>query len=92
MNWDNIIQESKTDVLLAGLVDEVQEYAQIYLLAKERQKGCNGMAEFVALKEEFKGAIDKLLRYCRKKNNQLIEGKEHDADLIASLFSNIKTI
>ena len=50
------------------------------------------MAEVVALKEEFKGAIDKLLRYCRKKNNQLIEGKEHDTDLIASLFSNIKTI
>ncbi len=44
MNWDGIIQESKTDVLLAGLVDEVQEYAQIYLLVKERQKGCNGIA------------------------------------------------
>ena len=92
MNWDNIIQESKTDVLLAGLVDEVREYALIYLLAKERQKGCNGMAEFVALKEEFKDAIDKLIRYCQKKNNELIEGKEHDIALIASLFSNIKTI
>jgi hypothetical protein len=92
MNWDTIIQESRADVLLAGLVDEVREYAQIYLLAKERQKGCSGMAEFVSLKEEFKDAIEKLLRYCRKKNNRLTEGEEHDTDLIASLFSNIKTI
>ena len=34
MNWDNVIQESKPDALLAGLVDDVPEYAQIYLLAK----------------------------------------------------------
>ena len=44
MNWDNVIQESKSDALLAGLVDEVQEYAQRYLIEKERQKGCKGRA------------------------------------------------
>jgi hypothetical protein len=90
MNVECILRESKTDVLLAGLVDEVREYGQIYLLAKARQKGCSGTAEFVALKEEFKDAIDKLLRYWRNKNSRLTEHQEHDLDLIAFLFSNSK--
>ena len=67
MNWDNVIQESKTDALLAGLVDEVQEYAQIYLLAKQRHKGCEGTGELMTLREEFRDEIEKLGKYCREK-------------------------
>jgi hypothetical protein len=33
MNWDGILQESKTDALLAGLVDEVREYTRRYIFS-----------------------------------------------------------
>ncbi len=89
MNLDGILQESKTDALLAGHLEEVQEYSQIYILAKERQKGCNGMAQFVALKEEFKDVIDKLFQYCRRKNNHEFAFEEHDLDSLAVRFSKM---
>ena len=89
MNWDSILQESKMDALLASYLEEVQEYSQIYLLAKERQKGCNGMAQFVALKEEFKDVIDKLFQYCRRKNNHQLAFEECDLDSLAVIFSKL---
>jgi hypothetical protein len=89
MNLDCILQESKTDALLASHLEEVQEYSQIYLLAKERQKGCNGMAQFVSLKEEFKEVIDKLFQYCRRKNNQQFAFEGQDLDSLAVIFSKI---
>ena len=46
----------------------MREYAQIYLLAKQRHKGCAGIGEFMTLQEEFKVTIDKMILYCRKKN------------------------
>lgn len=88
MNLDGILQESKTDALLAGHLEEVQEYSQIYLLAKERQKGCNSMAQFVMLKEEFKDAINKLIQYCRRKNNHMFAFEEHDLDSLSQIFEN----
>jgi len=87
MNWDELFQEATADALLAGHVEEVQEYAQLYLLAKERQKGCDGMAQFVALKEEFKDAIDKLFQYCRWKDNLAFHVNEHDLESLAVTFS-----
>jgi hypothetical protein len=69
MNWDGILQESKTDALLAGLVDEVREYALIYLLAKQRHKGCDGTGEVMTLREEFKDVVDKMIRYCKEKRH-----------------------
>jgi hypothetical protein len=89
MNLDGVLQEAKTDCLLAGHLEEVREYSQIYLLAKERQKGCNGMAQLVALKEEFKDAIDKLFQYCRQKNNHQVALEEQDLDSLAVSFSKI---
>ena len=89
MNLDDILQESKTDALLASRLEEVQEYSQIYLLAKERQKGCNSMAQFIALKEEFKEVIDKLFQYCRQKKNHQFAFEEQDLDSLAVRFSKI---
>ncbi len=71
------------------LLEEVQEYSQIYLLAKERQKGCNSMAQFVTLKEEFKDVIDKLFHHCRQKNNHQLSFEENDLDSLAVRFSKI---
>ncbi len=89
MNLDGILRESKTDALLARHLEEVQEYSQIYLLAKEGQKGCNGMAQLVSLKEEFKEVIDKLSQYCRQKNNVQLAFEEDDLDSLAHRFAKI---
>jgi hypothetical protein len=92
MNLDSILQESKTDALLAGYLEEAQEYSQIYLLAKARQKGCDSMAQFVTLKEEFKEVIDKLFQYCRQKNNHQLAFEEDDLDSLAVSFIKIVTV
>jgi hypothetical protein len=62
-----ILAASKSDSRLAALLDEAREYAQVYLLAKQRHKGCQGAGEIMTLKEELKDTIDKLIRYCKEK-------------------------
>ncbi len=47
---ETILNASKSDVQLAVLLDEALEYAQIYLLARQRHKGCAGAGEFMTLK------------------------------------------
>jgi hypothetical protein len=64
---DTILQASKSDASLATLLDEAREYAQIYLLAKQCHKGCDGTGELMTLKEEFKDTVDKMLSYCKEK-------------------------
>ena len=83
---ESILQASKSDDRLAALVDEAREYAQVYLLAKQRHKGCSGTGELMTLKEEFKDTIDKMVRYCKEKN-YLSGACEYDPDAIASAFT-----
>jgi len=64
---ETIIKQSKSDGDLAALVDEAREYAQVYLLAKQRHKGCSGTGELLTLKEEYKDTVDKMVRYCKEK-------------------------
>jgi hypothetical protein len=52
---------------LRPLLDAVREYAQIYLLAKQRHKGCEGTGEFMTLREDLRDAIGKLVKYCGEK-------------------------
>ena len=66
---ETIFNASKSGGRLATLVDEAREYAQIYLLAKQRHKGCDGTGELMTLKEEFREAVDKMLRYCKEKKH-----------------------
>ena len=87
MNWDVILQEAKADVLLAGLVDVVQEYAQIYLLAKQRHKGCDGKGDLMTLKEEFKDTVDNMVRHC-KENGYLSGACEYDPDSAVAALVN----
>jgi len=79
---EGIIKTAKSDVKLAGLLDEVREYAQIYLLAKQRHKGCEGTGEFMTLKEEFRDAIDKMIQYGKEKK-YISEVMSYDIDSIA---------
>jgi len=55
------------DVQLARLFDNVQEYAQLYLLSKQRQKGCDGMGEAATLKDEFVYSMNEMIHYCKEK-------------------------
>ncbi len=42
---------------LRRATENAGEYARVYLMAKSRQRGCDGMGEFHALKEEFREAV-----------------------------------
>lgn len=67
----NIIRDirelKKDDIHLARLFDKVQEYAELYLIAKQRQKGCDGMGEVATLKDEFIYSLNGIVRYCKEK-------------------------
>jgi hypothetical protein len=85
---DRVLHESKSDAHLAVLLDEAREYAQIYRLAKQRHKGCEGTGELMTLKEEFRDAIDKMILYCRKMD--LLSGDCcYDPDLIADALASV---
>jgi len=84
----NILKASKTDSYLANLLDKAQEYAQVYLIAKQRQKGCNGFGEVTNLKEEFREVVEKMIEYCKTKN-YIFEDISYDIDLIAIEFEKM---
>ncbi len=60
-------EQSKSDTRLLRLLETAREYADIYLLAKKRQKGCDGMGELAMVREEFSSSFDGLLHYCAAK-------------------------
>ena len=64
---DTVLRIAKSDAHLAAVLDEAREYAQVYLLAKERKKGCEGTGELMTLREEFRDEIGKLVKYCGEK-------------------------
>ncbi len=83
-----IVAAPQQDVRLAALVDEAREYAQIYLLAKQRHKGCSGTGELMTLKEEFKDTVDKMIQYCKEK--QYLSGPcEYDPDAVAEALMKV---
>ena len=82
---ETIINASKSDSRLVALVEEAREYAQVYLLAKQRHKGCDGTGELMTLREEFKDVVDKLIQYCKEKNH-LSGNCDYDIDALAVLL------
>lgn len=87
---NNIINASKSDGRLAEMVEESREYAQIYLLAKLRHKGCDGTGELATLREEFKDTVDKMVRYCNEKNH-LFRVCAYDPDSVADVLVRVAT-
>jgi len=65
--WLIISDLAKSDAGLRELLGRACEYADIYLLTKKRQKGCDGMGELAMVREEFSASFDGLIRYCRRK-------------------------
>ena len=78
----NIFEESKTDPRLSSLLADAVEYAEVYVLARQRQKGCDGMGELATTKEEFRDVVDKVIQYCQEKKF-ISEAMSYDIDSIA---------
>ncbi len=55
------------DTQLARLFERVQGYAELYVIAKQRQKGCDGMGEVATLKDDFTYSLNQMVRYCKEK-------------------------
>ena len=73
---------SKSDTGLARLLDEACEYASVYVLARQRQKGCDGMGELATMKEEFRDVVDKVIKYCQEKK-YIPQDLSYDIDSMA---------
>lgn len=73
---------SKSDSQLAKLLSETREYAHIYVLARKRQKGCDGMGEMVTMKEEFGDVVDKMIQYSQEKK-YIPQDLSYDIDSVA---------
>ena len=69
------------DTQLARLFDKVREYAELYLIAKQRQKGCDGMGEVATLKDEFIYSMDKIILHCKAKK-YISEDASYEIDSI----------
>ncbi len=77
-----ILKASLSDQRLSAIVEEVREYASVYVLARQRQKGCDGMGELATMKEEFRDVVDKAIQYCKEKK-YISEAVGYDIDTIA---------
>lgn len=78
----NIIEAAKSDPGLARLLNEVREYASVYVLARQRQKGCDGMGELATMKEEFRDVVDKVIQYSQEKK-YISQDVSYDIDAIS---------
>ncbi len=78
----SIFEIAKSEPALAALLETAREYAAVYLMAKNRQKGCDGMGELATMKEEFKDTVDKVMQYC-KDEKYIPEDLVFDIDTIA---------
>lgn len=64
------------------------EYAQIYILAKQRHKGCKGIGELMTLKEEFRDVVDKVIQYSQEKE-YISQDVSYDIDSIADEIERV---
>lgn len=77
------IQKSiQSDAELARLFERVRENAELYLIAKQRQKGCDGMGEVATLKDECIYSLNGIIQYCKEKG-YLSGDVSYDIDSIA---------
>ncbi len=86
----SLSEKAKSDTRFAALLAGAAEYADIYLLAKQRQKGCDGMGEMASLEDEFKSAVNDLIDYCTR-NKYLPDDVTCDIDVIAHELGGIVT-
>lgn len=83
--YEFLLQKSASDPCLSKLITAAAEYAEIYALSKNRQKGCDGMGEAATLKEEFRTAFGYLIKYCNERD-YIPDGMNADPDLFVREF------
>lgn len=69
------------------LLGKARECAALYLLVSKRQKGCDGMGELAMIREEFRDAVDDLVKHCKGKGYHSAD-PGYDLDLAADELSN----
>lgn len=79
---ETIEKSVQHDEQLARLFERVREYAELYLIAKQRQKGCDGMGEVATLKDELMYLTNEMILYC-KERKYLSGDVSYDIDGIA---------
>ena len=80
--FTTISGQAKSDAQLTGILDKAHEFARVYVLVRQRQKGCDGMGELATMKEEFRDVVDKVIQYCKEKK-YISEVISYDIDSIA---------
>ncbi|MEW6599331.1 MAG: hypothetical protein AB1499_00015 [Nitrospirota bacterium] len=91
MQFLDILADLKeSDSRLSVMLSIASDYAEIYLLTKQRQKGCDGMGELSTVKEELIGVIEEVMEYCRKENH-ITDVMEYDIDLIADKIRRLSS-
>ncbi|MEO0206823.1 MAG: hypothetical protein ABIL22_09155 [candidate division WOR-3 bacterium] len=86
---ETIQKFTQNDAELARLFEKVKEYAELYLIAKQRQKGCDGMGEVATLKDEFVYSLNQILNHCKEKG-YLSDDTPYDIDAVAIEIKKIK--
>jgi len=57
----NTIDVSASDLQVPAILDGAREFAEVYVLARQRQKGCDDMGEMTNMKDKFRGILDELI-------------------------------
>ncbi len=83
-----IREKARSDPEVLRLLEPASEYADIYLLARKRQKGCDGMGELAMVKEEFTNSLRELTDYC-KVRGYLSDDIQDDIDSLANELAGL---
>lgn len=83
-----IREKAGSEPKVLRLLATVSEYADIYILARKRQKGGDGMGELAMVKEEFTNSLRELIDYC-KGRGYLSNDIQDDIDSLADEFAGL---
>ncbi len=83
-----IREKARSDPEVLRLLESASESADIYLLARKRQKGCDGMGELAMVKEEFTNSLRELTDYC-KGRGYLSDDIQDDIDSLADELAGL---
>ena len=86
---NTIVEASQQDAQLAKLLENAIDYAQIYILAKERQKGCDEMGEVAMIKDELSYSIDSIIQYCQIKGHLSCDNS-YDINVVSYELSTLR--
>ncbi len=90
MQFLDIVKDRvKSDRRLSAMIFTASEYADIYFLARQRQKGCDGMGELATMKDELRDMVDKVMEHCKEKE-YISDVLAYDIDLIADEIKGLR--